>query len=138
AARNRTRSTPGSPVAASEGGRRYQRRCILPARYAGVRVGGERLLAPRGRSPRAGSVGGGVRERRLDGCALGRRRAGRCALEARLCRPARDPFDRTLWRGALRRALESGVAACDTLFVELADRESLPLATFDELLPASF
>ena len=45
---------------------------------------------------------------------------------------------RTLWRGALRRALESGVAAYDTLFVELADRESLPLATFDERLLTSF
>jgi len=46
--------------------------------------------------------------------------------------------NRTLWRGALRRALESGVAAYDTLFVELADRESLPLATFDERLLRSF
>ena len=45
---------------------------------------------------------------------------------------------RTLWRGALRRALECGVAAYDTLFVELADRESLPLATFDERLLTSF
>jgi predicted nucleic acid-binding protein len=45
---------------------------------------------------------------------------------------------RTLWRGALRRALESGVAAYDTLFVELADRESLPLATFDERLLTRF
>lgn len=45
---------------------------------------------------------------------------------------------RNLWRGALRRSLESGVAAYDTLFVELADRESLPLATFDERLLKSF
>jgi predicted nucleic acid-binding protein len=45
---------------------------------------------------------------------------------------------RTLWRGALRRALESGVAAYDTLFVELADRESLPLATFDDRLLTAF
>ena len=45
---------------------------------------------------------------------------------------------RTLWRGALRRALASGVAAYDTLFVELADRESLALATFDERLLKSF
>jgi len=45
---------------------------------------------------------------------------------------------RTLWRGALRRALESGVAAYDTLFVELADRESLPLVTFDTRLLEAF
>lgn len=41
---------------------------------------------------------------------------------------------RPVWRGALRRALDSGVAACDTLFVELADRQSLPLVTFDARL----
>ncbi len=38
---------------------------------------------------------------------------------------------RTLWHGALARAVESGVAAYDTLFVELALREKRPLATFD-------
>ncbi len=36
-----------------------------------------------------------------------------------------------LWHGALARAHGSGVAAYDTLFVELAERENLPLATFD-------
>lgn len=36
-----------------------------------------------------------------------------------------------LWHGALARASHSGVAAYDTLFVELAFREQLPLATFD-------
>jgi predicted nucleic acid-binding protein len=41
---------------------------------------------------------------------------------------------RKLWQGALQRALESGVAVYDTLFVELADREQLPLATFDRKL----
>ena len=41
---------------------------------------------------------------------------------------------KVLWHGALRRAIEFNVAAYDTLFVELADRESLPLATFDEKL----
>jgi predicted nucleic acid-binding protein len=45
---------------------------------------------------------------------------------------------RTLWRGALRRALESGLAVYDTLFVELADRESLPLVTFDARLLKAF
>jgi predicted nucleic acid-binding protein len=45
---------------------------------------------------------------------------------------------RTLWRGALRRSLASGVAAYDTLFVELADRESLPLVTFDVRLLKMF
>ena len=39
---------------------------------------------------------------------------------------------RKLWQGTLQRALESGVAVYDTLFVELADREQLPLATFDK------
>ena len=37
----------------------------------------------------------------------------------------------SLWAGALARAHSSGIAAYDTLFVELADREQVPLATFD-------
>lgn len=41
---------------------------------------------------------------------------------------------RKLWHGALQRALESGVAAYDTVFVELAHREQLSLATFDNKL----
>jgi predicted nucleic acid-binding protein len=44
----------------------------------------------------------------------------------------------TLWQGALVRAHASGVAAYDTLFVELADREGLPLATFDESVIRAF
>ena len=40
--------------------------------------------------------------------------------------------NRTLWHGALRRALASGVAVYDTLYVELADREGVPMATFDD------
>lgn len=36
-----------------------------------------------------------------------------------------------LWAGALARAHASGIAAYDTLFVELADREAVALATFD-------
>jgi predicted nucleic acid-binding protein len=40
--------------------------------------------------------------------------------------------NRTLWHGALTRALASGVAVYDTLFVELADREGVPMATFDD------
>jgi predicted nucleic acid-binding protein len=39
---------------------------------------------------------------------------------------------RTLWHGALARSLGTGVAVYDTLFVELADRERVPLVTFDE------
>ena len=39
--------------------------------------------------------------------------------------------NRTLWQGALVRAHESHVAVYDTLFVELAIREQVPLATFD-------
>jgi predicted nucleic acid-binding protein len=46
--------------------------------------------------------------------------------------------NRTLWRGALVRAHQSGVAVYDTLFVELAARERLPLATFDAALLKAF
>lgn len=41
---------------------------------------------------------------------------------------------RALWHGALLRATRSGVAVYDTLFVELADRERVPLVTFDQRL----
>ena len=43
-----------------------------------------------------------------------------------------------LWSGALARAHDSGVAAYDALFVELADRETVPLATFDEAVIKAF
>lgn len=46
--------------------------------------------------------------------------------------------NRTLWQGALVRACQSGVAVYDTLFVELAVREQLPLATFDAALLRAF
>ncbi|MBI1791089.1 MAG: type II toxin-antitoxin system VapC family toxin [Acidobacteria bacterium] len=45
---------------------------------------------------------------------------------------------RSLWHGAVSRALESGVAVYDTLFVELAAREQLPLATFDAKVLVAF
>ena len=45
---------------------------------------------------------------------------------------------KTLWQGALYRSVESGVAVYDTLFVELADRNHLPLATFDRRMLAAF
>ncbi len=45
---------------------------------------------------------------------------------------------RTLWNGALVRAVRSGVAVYDTLFVELAVRERLPLATFDRQVLKAF
>jgi predicted nucleic acid-binding protein len=45
---------------------------------------------------------------------------------------------RRLWRGALARALNSNIAAYDTLFVELAVREHKPLVTFDAKLLAAF
>jgi predicted nucleic acid-binding protein len=41
---------------------------------------------------------------------------------------------RKLWQGALQRAMDSGVAAYDTVFVELAHREQVYLATFDNKL----
>ena len=44
----------------------------------------------------------------------------------------------TLWQGALARALQSSVAVYDTLFVELASREHIPLATFDAKLAGAF
>jgi predicted nucleic acid-binding protein len=45
---------------------------------------------------------------------------------------------RTLWHGALSRSTESGLAVYDTLFVELARRQRLPLATFDKGVIAAF
>jgi predicted nucleic acid-binding protein len=41
---------------------------------------------------------------------------------------------RALWHGALLRAVQTGVAVYDTLFVELAERERAPLVTFDQSL----
>ena len=40
--------------------------------------------------------------------------------------------NRTLWHGALARSIRSGVAVYDSLFVELADREGVAMATFDD------
>lgn len=58
------------------------------------------------------------------------------ALAARL--GVQSVATRTLWHGALVRSLQSGVAVYDTLFVELADRERLRLATFDRKLIRAF
>lgn len=52
------------------------------------------------------------------------------ALAARL--GVQSVNNRTLWHGALVRSLTSGIAVYDTLFVELAVREGVPLVTFDE------
>lgn len=41
---------------------------------------------------------------------------------------------RALWHGALVRSVQSGIAVYDTLFVELAERETAPLVTFDQRL----
>jgi predicted nucleic acid-binding protein len=46
--------------------------------------------------------------------------------------------NRTLWQGALVRAHQANVAVYDTLFVELAIREHVPLATFDGGLLKAF
>ena len=43
-----------------------------------------------------------------------------------------------LWHGALMRACSANVAAYDTLFVELAEREGCLLATFDKPLLKAF
>ena len=40
--------------------------------------------------------------------------------------------NRSVWQPALTRALTSGAAVYDTLFIELAAQRSLPLATFDK------
>lgn len=45
---------------------------------------------------------------------------------------------RTLWQGALVRAQQTDVAVYDTLFVELAVRERVPLATFDSAVLTAF
>ncbi|MBI3182528.1 MAG: type II toxin-antitoxin system VapC family toxin [Myxococcales bacterium] len=41
---------------------------------------------------------------------------------------------RTLWGGATKRALRVGLTFYDALFVELAERRGLPLATFDQAI----
>lgn len=46
--------------------------------------------------------------------------------------------NRSLWQAALVRAHQSKIAVYDTLFVELAMREQLPLATFDSALLKAF
>lgn len=46
--------------------------------------------------------------------------------------------NRSLWQAALVRAHQSRIAVYDTLFVELAIREQLPLATFDAALLKAF
>ncbi len=45
---------------------------------------------------------------------------------------------RKLWQGAVTRAVRTGVAVYDTLFVELASRQRLPLATFDRKMLTAF
>jgi predicted nucleic acid-binding protein len=61
---------------------------------------------------------------------------GKLALAARL--GIHSINNRILWHGALTRALHSGVAVYDTLFVELANREKIPLVTFDDKLLKTF
>ncbi len=46
--------------------------------------------------------------------------------------------NRALWQAALVRAHDANVAVYDTLFVELAVREQVPLATFDGGLLKAF
>ena len=50
----------------------------------------------------------------------------------------RSVASRSLWQGALVRAFQSGIAVYDTLFVELAARQRLPLATFDAKVLKAF
>ena len=46
--------------------------------------------------------------------------------------------NRSLWQPALTRAVDSGAAVYDTLFVELAVQRNLPLATFDKNILKKF
>ena len=46
--------------------------------------------------------------------------------------------NRSLWQPALARALTSGAAVYDTLFVELAARRNIPLVTFDAIVLKKF
>ena len=46
--------------------------------------------------------------------------------------------NRSLWQPALTRAVNSGAAVYDTLFVELAVQRNLPLATFDRKILKKF
>jgi predicted nucleic acid-binding protein len=46
--------------------------------------------------------------------------------------------NRSLWQPALTRALSSGLAVYDTLFVELAVQRSLSLVTFDKNVLKNF
>ena len=46
--------------------------------------------------------------------------------------------NRTLWQAALVRSTHSNIAVYDTLFVELAVRERVPLATFDGAVLKAF
>jgi predicted nucleic acid-binding protein len=41
---------------------------------------------------------------------------------------------RSLWHGALLRAIQTGIAVYDALFIELAEREGVSLVTFDKRL----
>ena len=58
------------------------------------------------------------------------------ALAARL--GIESVANRSLWQPALTRALASGAAVYETLFVELAAQRSLPLATFDRTVLRRF
>jgi predicted nucleic acid-binding protein len=46
--------------------------------------------------------------------------------------------NRSLWQPALTRAVDSGAAVSDTLFVELAVQRNVPLATFDRTILKKF
>jgi predicted nucleic acid-binding protein len=46
--------------------------------------------------------------------------------------------NRSLWQPALTRAVDSGAAVYDTLFVELAVQRNVPLATFDRNILKKF
>ena len=70
------------------------------------------------------------------GVLSGAEAAARLALAGRL--GVHSVPSRTLWHGALLRAVQSGIPVYDTLFVELADREGLPLVTFEAKMARAY
>lgn len=63
---------------------------------------------------------------------------GHRKLDLAACLGIESVANRSLWQPALTRALSSGAAIYDTLFIELAVQRRLPLATFDRSVLKKF
>jgi predicted nucleic acid-binding protein len=66
----------------------------------------------------------------------GEEAAGKLGLAGRL--GIHSVPTRRLWHGALLRAVQAAIPVYDTLFVELAEREGLPLITFDSKMARAY